>query len=145
MTSPTAPESTAPRRVVGRPFVKGVSGNPGGRPASVVERVRRLAGKYKSRAMRTLVQIMEDDEQPPDERRKAAETVLAYYAGRPAVVQEVTGRGGTPVGPLVAVNVGTGLTPEAAMRLMTEGVLPPDPSQFRPPIEHGAGDSEDAG
>ena len=139
MIAPSSPEPTAPRRVVGRPFAKGMSGNPGGRPASVVERVRRLAGKYKSRAMRTLVQLMEDDKQPADERRKAAETVLAYYAGRPAVVQEVSGRGGAPVGPLVNVTVGAGLGPEAAIRLMTQGILPADPTQFAgPALEHEA-------
>src|SRR3712207_1629766 len=34
----------APRRVVGRPFGKGVSGNPGGRPKGLAARVRTATG-----------------------------------------------------------------------------------------------------
>lgn len=36
---------TAKRRVPGRPFPKGVSGNPGGRPKGLAERVRALTGE----------------------------------------------------------------------------------------------------
>jgi hypothetical protein len=89
--------------------------------------------------VRALVGIAEDSQQPTEERRKAAMDVLSYYAGKPAVVQEVSGRNGAPVGPLVAVNVGGPMSPEVAMKLMTEGVLPADPGQFRPALEHETG------
>jgi hypothetical protein len=42
-----AVEITVPERIVGRPFQKGVSGNPGGRPKSLVEIERMLDENFR--------------------------------------------------------------------------------------------------
>ena len=64
--------------------------------------------------------------------------LIAVGSGRPAVVQEVGGRNGAPLGPLVNVNVGAPpggqLAPEQAYQMMVEGRIPLDPQHeaFRP-------------
>jgi hypothetical protein len=126
------PPSNVPRGL--KPWVKGQSGNPSGRPR-IEPRVRRYARKYDMRMCKVLAEIAEDPKQPVSERRRAAMDLIAVGSGRPATTQELIGKAGAPVGPLVSVNLGAALTPESAMRLMTEGVLPADPEQFRPAIE----------
>jgi hypothetical protein len=110
---------------VGRPFQKGVSGNPAGRP-KIEPRVRRYARRYDRRMCRVLAEIAEDPKQPVSERRRAAMDLIAVGSGRPAVIQEVGGKEGAP---LVAFNFAPQhrpLTPEAAYRLMVEGALEAD-------------------
>lgn len=65
----------------GRPFRKGVSGNPGGRPR-VVREVRDLAQSYTEDAVGTLVKIMRDRKQPAGARVSAAEALLDRGYGR---------------------------------------------------------------
>lgn len=130
--APTLPSEHPPaRKVVGRPFPKGVSGNPKGRPR-IEPRVRRYARRYDRRMCRVLAEIAEDKEAPPSERRRAAMDLIAVGSGRPALVQEVAGRLGAPLGPLVALNFGHSagqpLSPADAYKLMAEGALEPDPA-----------------
>lgn len=55
MTDQTSPA----KRVVGRPFQPGQSGNPGGRPAQGVN-IRALARQYTEKAIRALVDALDD-------------------------------------------------------------------------------------
>lgn len=68
----TPPEQ--PKRVVGRPFPKGVSGNPGGRPAAAAP-IREKARKLKNEAFDRIVEVMRSSEKG-SEILAAARTVL---------------------------------------------------------------------
>src|SRR5215467_14662344 len=68
-------------RVIGRPFVKGISGNPGGRPkgrSKVVE----LAVKLSPGALKTLAAIMNDPDAERSDRIRAAEAILNRGLGK---------------------------------------------------------------
>jgi hypothetical protein len=66
----------------GRPFQKGVSGNPGGRP-KVLGDVQELARQQSPQAINTLAEIMGDDEAPPAARVAAANALLDRGYGKP--------------------------------------------------------------
>jgi hypothetical protein len=66
----------------GRPFVKGVSPNPGGRP-KVVGHVRELAREHTAVAVGTLVTVMKNTKSPPAARVAAANALLDRGYGRP--------------------------------------------------------------
>jgi len=51
-------ELTAKQRGPGRPFAKGVSGNPGGRPRELAD-VKALAREHTTEAIETLVELMQ--------------------------------------------------------------------------------------
>ncbi|MDI3298260.1 MAG: hypothetical protein QJR08_03720 [Bacillota bacterium] len=70
-----------PRRPPGRPFPKGVSGNPGGMPKGVAE-VKALARQWAPRAIETLVDIMLHG-QHERARIAAAEALLDRGFGKP--------------------------------------------------------------
>jgi hypothetical protein len=70
------------------PFVKGESGNPGGRP-KVVGDVQALAREHTPDAIETLVSIMRDGEAAPAARVAAANAILDRGYGKPA--QHITG------------------------------------------------------
>lgn len=124
-----ADTSVPPRRaaLVGRPFQRGVSGNPHGRP-KIEPRVRKLARCYDRRMVRVLASIAEDTTVAPSERRKCACELVAIGSGRPALVQEIAGKDGAAFGPLVNMNFGMGgaLTPEQAYAAMCAGAIPAD-------------------
>lgn len=67
----------------GRPFTKGQSGNPGGRPKEEAH-VRDLARAQTVRAVETLVAIMENKRSPAAARVSAAIALLDRGYGRPA-------------------------------------------------------------
>jgi len=129
--NPHAREEGDPRRKNLRPpWAKGVSGNPRGR-VPIERRVRRYARRYDVRMCKVLASIAEDAKVPPAERRRAAMDLIAVGSGRPAVIQELAGRGGEALGPLVALNFQTppigGLTPTDVYKLMAAGLIPADP------------------
>ena len=80
------------RRGPGRPFVKGRSGNPGGRPKEIGH-VRELARQHTEEAIATLVAIMRDEGAPPRARSAAAETLLNRGSGSPTQHVEMDVRG----------------------------------------------------
>jgi hypothetical protein len=77
-------DGSASARIIGRPFPKGVSGNPGGLPAGVAGRImraRRLALKQAPRAIATLAALLGDED--PRVRIAAAEGLLDRAGLRP--------------------------------------------------------------
>src|ERR1044072_833408 len=66
----------------GRPFPKGVSGNPGGRP-KVLGDVQELARQKSPEAITTLANIMHDEKAPPAARVAAANALLDRGYGKP--------------------------------------------------------------
>ncbi len=71
------------------PFVKGQSGNPGGRP-NVVGEVQQLARQHTTAALQTLVSVMSDEEAPAAARVAAANAVLDRGYGRPPQAMTVS-------------------------------------------------------
>jgi hypothetical protein len=67
----------------GRPFAKGESGNPGGRP-KVVSEIRELAQQHTLAALRTLIEIAENGENE-SARVAAANSILDRGWDKPAV------------------------------------------------------------
>ena len=76
---------------IGKPFQKGQSGNPGGRPKAIAE-VKQLAREHTADAIQTLVSIMSDSKSPPAARVSAANTLLDRAYGKPP--QHITGENG---------------------------------------------------
>jgi hypothetical protein len=74
--------------MIGRPFKKGESGNPGGRPKVVAE-VKELARTHTTEAIQTLVSIMKDHTCAPAARVSAANALLDRGYGK--APQHVTG------------------------------------------------------
>ncbi len=70
---------------VGRPFKKGQSGNPGGRPKAIAE-VRALAREQTDKAVKTLISIMDNSKAADAARAAAANSLLDRGWGRPAQV-----------------------------------------------------------
>jgi hypothetical protein len=66
----------------GRPFPKGTSGNPGGRPR-VLGDVQELARERSPEAINTLAAIMDDKKAPPAARVAAANSLLDRGYGKP--------------------------------------------------------------
>jgi hypothetical protein len=82
-------------------WVKGVSGNPGGRPKLEVS-LRELAQKHTVEAVETLVHVMRTGK--PAERALAANSLLDRGFGKPAVAVEMSGSNATLVDLLVSLN-----------------------------------------
>ena len=66
----------------GRPFPKGASGNPGGRP-KVLGDVQELARQKSTEAITTLANIMHDEKAPPAARVASANALLDRGYGKP--------------------------------------------------------------
>lgn len=70
------------QKVVGRPFPRGTSGNPGGRPKELRD-VTELARTHSAKAIKTLAEIMDSDSAPPAARVGAATAILDRGWGKP--------------------------------------------------------------
>lgn len=75
--------TTAARRVVGRPWVKGQSGNPRCRPSTDFE-VERLCRAHTVAAVNALIRTLKDQRT----RVTAAMGILAYAYGRPQAAND---------------------------------------------------------
>src|SRR5438105_2423731 len=71
------------RRAPGRPFQKGVSGNPGGRPKSAV--LRALLEPHRRKMVATLLQLMRHADKDGT-RLEAVKVMLAYLDGKPDAI-----------------------------------------------------------
>ena len=78
------------------PFVKGQSGNPGGRPKAL-RAVEAVAREHSELAIRTLAEIAGNSEAPPAARVAASSAILDRGWGRPKQVNEHSGPDGEPV------------------------------------------------
>lgn len=72
----------------GRPFPRGKSGNPGGRP-KVIAHVRDLAREHTAVAIATLVSVMKNAKSPLAARVAAANAILDRGYGRPGFMTTV--------------------------------------------------------
>jgi len=79
-TAKTAKKST--QRGKGKPFAKGQSGNPGGRP-KVPEDIRQAFREASPQACETLVKIINDPAAKDSDKIRAAETILDRAYGKP--------------------------------------------------------------
>jgi hypothetical protein len=75
-------------------FVKGQSGNPGGRPKAETT-LRELARTHTETALKTLVQIMKNKRYSPQARAYAANSVLDRGYGKPAQSVDLTNSDGS--------------------------------------------------
>src|SRR6476620_4079056 len=75
---------------IGKPFKKGQSGNPGGRPKIVAE-VKELAREHTAQAIQTLVSIMTNPKSAPAARVSAANALLDRSYGKPPQHHHITG------------------------------------------------------
>jgi hypothetical protein len=80
----------------GRPFPKGQSGNPGGRPKELHE-VIELARSYAPRAIETLASLLLDEDVAPTARIAAASAILDRGFGKAPQAVEMSGPGGGPI------------------------------------------------
>jgi hypothetical protein len=115
---------------IGRPFQKGRSGNPGGRPKVVAE-VKELARKHTGKAIETLVSIMDNPKAAPAARVSAANALLDRGYGKPP--QHITGE-------VAASYVARLPTPAVDVTEWTKSLT--DVAPTLPPPEHGP-DGED--
>ena len=130
------------------PFVKGKSGNPGGRPKRLSE-VRELARSYGPEAIGKLVSIMRNKKAPVREQRGAAEALLDRGYGRVVSATDmsllVNNAGRNDDGGEVVIEVKFGkdrqLEDEAAMREINPRPLLEDRRDVRTPrIDHRSDD-----
>lgn len=101
---------TAKQRGPGRPFPKGVTGNPGGRPKMTAEMAEALR-KRSMKSIEVLSKVQDDylrgtytdengrEREAPkaSEAIKASEVLLAYSIGKPRESVELMGEDGGPI------------------------------------------------
>jgi hypothetical protein len=129
------------RPVPGRPFEKGVSGNPLGRPKAVLS-VQELARAHTEDAIRALVAALQN----PRERVQAAQVLLDRAWGKPVQPVEAEGAQSISVLHLVAAKE----VSEQIQRALSEngGTAPPvidsEPAPQAPPQQQQHRPDEEA-
>ena len=81
-----AKQQEKPKRVIGKPFPKGVSGNPSGRPPTLRE-VRDLAQKMSADVIRRLYEIAMDTKINPMACVAASKEILDRACGKSPQIQ----------------------------------------------------------
>jgi hypothetical protein len=131
----TANVSKRPR---GRPFQRGRSGNPGGRPKrsatveahKIIADVKAAARELTPQALGTLQEIMEDKKAPPAARVTAATEILSRGWGRPATRLEAeAGNGTMSFLALVQASFSPEVEARGRARMVLEGHAIPEPSR----------------
>lgn len=89
-------QNSPPEKPGRKLFVKGQSGNPGGRPKAVVE-VINAARQHTAEAIKTLATICKNADSPESARIAAAVALLDRGWGKPVQPAEVTGKDGGPI------------------------------------------------
>ena len=79
----------APSPVVGRPFLPGVSGNPGGRPKGLARYVRELVGDDGRLVADFMLAVLEDERERTEVRMEAGRWLADRGFGRSHVPVEV--------------------------------------------------------
>ena len=82
------------RTVTGRPFQKGVSGNPGGRP-KVNPEVKEIMNAASPKAAQVLVELLDSEKEMM--RYYAAQEILNRTQGKPIQAQEINVSGNLDV------------------------------------------------
>lgn len=81
-------QTETPKRVVGRPFVKGQSGNPSGRPKDL-QGIKALCQSHAPLAIAAAVKILQSKKSKDADKLKAGDMILDRAYGKP--LQEVKG------------------------------------------------------
>jgi len=76
--------------VVGRPFPKGVSGNPGGRPKGLARYVRELVGDDGRRIADFMLSVLDDETERTETRLKAADWLAERGFGKAPLTMDAT-------------------------------------------------------
>ncbi len=105
----------------GRPFAKGQSGNPGGRPKELRD-VIELARSHGPGAIKTLAKIMNNRKAPPAARVGAANAILDRGFGKPLQGVELSGH---DRGPIEHVVITDEMRARALMALFTKTKMLP--------------------
>jgi hypothetical protein len=85
-----------PKKPIGKPFPKGKSGNPGGRPTMDPE-LAAMLDEGLPEAFSTLMTVMKNPKAAANARVRAAEVWIERRLGKPTQAVEHSGPGGGPI------------------------------------------------